>query len=91
MRTVIGSDHAGFALKAVAHKFLAELDNMEDLGTHNTDPVDYPDYAEAVVRASMHAKCSSEEHHLSGLDKVAAIEMRYSSQPSQLVGKCRGL
>jgi len=162
MRICVGSDHAGFPLKAVVRKFLAELGHdMEDLGTHSTDPVDYPDYAEAVVnsildgrnergvlicgsgvgasvaankipgaraglchdtysahqgvehdhmnvlvlggrvvgeemarelvRAFVNAKCSSEERHLRRLSKVAAIEKRYSSQPSQLAGKSRGL
>ena len=39
MRIVIGSDHAGFALKQ---------DSAVDLGPRNTNPVDFPDYAEAV-------------------------------------------
>src|SRR4029450_6446132 len=52
MRIAIGSDHAGFALKEAAKAFLsAEHREILDLGTHNTDPVDYSDYAEAVGRA----------------------------------------
>ena len=52
MRTVIGSDHAGFALKVTLAKFLRDLgDEVIDVGTYNTDPVDYPDYAEAVGKA----------------------------------------
>jgi len=52
MRICVGSDHAGFPLKAVVHKFLAELGHeMEDLGTHSTYPVDYPDYHEAVMNS----------------------------------------
>jgi RpiB/LacA/LacB family sugar-phosphate isomerase len=162
MRVCIGSDHAGFPLKEVVRKFLAGLGHdVEDLGTHNTDPVDYPDYAEAVVnsildgknergvlicgsgvgasvaankipgaraglchdtysahqgvehdhmnvlvlggrvigeemarelvRAFVAAKCSQEERHLRRLGKVAAMEKRYSGQPSQLAGKSTGL
>src|SRR5215475_12050340 len=52
MRTVIGSDHAGFELKINVAKYLKDLgDEIIDVGTYNTDPVDYPDYAEAVGRA----------------------------------------
>jgi RpiB/LacA/LacB family sugar-phosphate isomerase len=52
MRTVIGSDHAGFELKTTLAKFLTELgDQVLDVGTSSTDPVDYPDFAEAVGKA----------------------------------------
>src|ERR1700730_18185449 len=52
MRTVIGSDHAGFPLKVSLAKFLAGLgDEVIDVGTYNTDPVDYPDFAKAVGQA----------------------------------------
>jgi transaldolase / glucose-6-phosphate isomerase len=52
MRVAIGSDHAGFALKEAVKAFLtAEHREVLDLGTYNTDPVDYSDYAEAVGRA----------------------------------------
>lgn len=52
MRTAIGSDHAGFELKTALAKFLRELgDDVVDVGTYNSDPVDYPDFAEAVGRA----------------------------------------
>jgi ribose 5-phosphate isomerase B len=51
-RVVIGSDHTGLALKAaiVAHLRGATL-AVEDVGTHTTDAVDYPDIAGAVARA----------------------------------------
>src|SRR5258707_12790465 len=49
MKITIGSDHAGFELK---HFLIAGLiqdgHQINDVGTHNTQPVDYPDYAEAV-------------------------------------------
>jgi RpiB/LacA/LacB family sugar-phosphate isomerase len=49
MRIVIGSDHAGFELKKIVSRLLEE-ENLEvtDIGSYNTDPVDYPDYAEAI-------------------------------------------
>lgn len=49
MKLAIASDHAGFELKSKLVPFLASLGHaVEDLGTHSTAPVDYPDYAEAV-------------------------------------------
>lgn len=52
MRTVIGSDHAGFELKTSMGKFLQEIgDEVIDVGTDSTAPVDYPDFAEAVGKA----------------------------------------
>ncbi len=52
MRIALGSDHAGFPLK---EHLIAHLDPAEytilDFGTHTEDPVDYPDFAEAVARA----------------------------------------
>ena len=57
MKIAIGSDHAGFPLKQEVKKQLRELRHtVLDLGTHNTDPVDYPDYAEAVGRALLAKK-----------------------------------
>jgi ribose 5-phosphate isomerase B len=52
MRIAIGCDHAGFELKEKVKGFLQELGHqVRDLGTHSLDPVDYPDYAEAVSLA----------------------------------------
>ncbi len=49
MRVVIGSDHAGFELKKVVAAYLREAKyQIVDVGTASNDPVDYPDYAEAV-------------------------------------------
>ena len=49
MRIAIGADHAGFQLKQDLGAYLRELGHeVIDLGTSNTDPVDYPDFAEAV-------------------------------------------
>jgi RpiB/LacA/LacB family sugar-phosphate isomerase len=57
MRICVGSDHAGFELKELIRKFLADLGHeVQDVGTHSTDPVDYPDYAEKVANAVLGGK-----------------------------------
>ncbi len=57
MRTVIGSDHAGFDLKTLIAKVLRGLgDEVIDVGTNSTDPVDYPDFAEAVGKAVLDSR-----------------------------------
>jgi ribose 5-phosphate isomerase B len=49
MKIVIGSDHAGFPLKAdvIAH-LTAAGHLVEDIGSFNPDPVDFPDIASAL-------------------------------------------
>ena len=52
VRVVIGSDHAGFALKEQLVSHLTTAGHtIEDVGTDSTEPVDYPDYAAAVARS----------------------------------------
>jgi ribose 5-phosphate isomerase B len=50
MRIVIGSDHAGFPLKAeiIAHVH-ALGHETEDVGSYDPEPVDFPDIARAVT------------------------------------------
>src|SRR5215471_13071064 len=49
MKIAIGADHAGFELKEYVKTRLKELKHQVlDLGTDSTNPVDYPDFAEAV-------------------------------------------
>ena len=49
MKIAIASDHAGFELKKRVKTLLLDLKHkVLDLGTRNTKPVDYPDFAEAV-------------------------------------------
>jgi len=51
MRIVIGADHAGFTLKEDLAAHIRALGHqLVDVGTHGTEAVDYPDYAEAVSR-----------------------------------------
>jgi len=57
MRIVIGADHAGFELKQMLVAHLRELGHdVEDVGTQSADPVDYPDYAEAVADALLQGR-----------------------------------
>jgi len=49
MKLVIGSDHAGFPLKEEVRAYLAKAGHeVVDLGAYNTEPSDYPDFAEKV-------------------------------------------
>jgi len=49
MRIALGSDHAGFQLKEEIAAFLRERKcAVLDVGTNGPEPVDYPDFAEAV-------------------------------------------
>jgi ribose 5-phosphate isomerase B len=57
MKLVIGSDHAGFALKVSIGDLLRSLGHeVLDVGAFNENPSDYPDFAEAVGRAVVDKK-----------------------------------
>ena len=50
MRIAIGSDHGGYDLKDKIKDFLAERGHaFVDLGTHDTNSVDYPDISDNVT------------------------------------------
>ena len=50
-RIILASDHAGFKLKEVIKRFLIKKRRkVLDLGTKNTNSVDYPDYAHLLSR-----------------------------------------
>jgi ribose 5-phosphate isomerase B len=52
VRIAIGSDHAGFRLKEHLKQVLKEDGHeVDDLGTHSEEPVDYPPICAAVGRA----------------------------------------
>lgn len=52
MRVAIGSDHAGYELKAALCGLLDELGvEYRDFGTDSDKPVDYPDFIAPVARA----------------------------------------
>src|ERR1700753_445041 len=49
MRIAIAADHAGFSLKEDIRDFVERLGhNAYDLGAHDEQPSDYPDFAELV-------------------------------------------
>jgi len=49
---ILGSDHARFDLKEKVKRALDRLHiPCEDVGTHSTESVDYPDYAHLVAEA----------------------------------------
>lgn len=50
MKIAIGSDHAGFKLKAVIMKYLKDQKvEVEDFGTNSEESCDYPDFAFPVA------------------------------------------
>lgn len=50
MKIVIGSDHAGWALKAGVIAHIKALGHeVADVGSHDPNPVDFPDIAKAVT------------------------------------------
>jgi ribose 5-phosphate isomerase B len=52
MKIVVGSDHAGFALKQeLAQALSGDGHDLLDVGAFSTEPSDYPDFAVAVGRA----------------------------------------
>ncbi|HET9549695.1 MAG TPA: ribose 5-phosphate isomerase B [Candidatus Binatia bacterium] len=52
MLIVIGADHAGLELKRlIADRLRKQGHEIIDKGTDSDDPVDYPDFAEAVGKA----------------------------------------
>ena len=52
MQVAISADHAGFETKQQLVTALTERGyTITDLGAHSTEPVDYPDFAEAVAQA----------------------------------------
>ena len=52
MKIAIGSDHAGFDYKGRIIAFLQKLGHeVEDMGTHSEEPVDYPVFIRPVADA----------------------------------------
>jgi ribose 5-phosphate isomerase B len=59
MRIALASDHAGYELKEHLSRWLTEAGHaVYDLGTHSTDPVDYPDFAAAAARAVLDGRAN---------------------------------
>ncbi len=52
MKVAIGGDHAGYRLKEDLKEFLKEEGHeIQDVGTHSEEPVDFPIYCARVARA----------------------------------------
>ena len=60
-RVALGADHGGFELKESLKRYVIEelRYEVQDCGTHSTDPVDYPDVAAAVAREVASGRCVS--------------------------------
>lgn len=57
MRIAIACDHAGFPVKDEIINLVGSLGHeVEDLGTFDQEPVDYPDYAEKVATAILNGQ-----------------------------------
>jgi RpiB/LacA/LacB family sugar-phosphate isomerase len=57
MKVAIASDHAGFLMKQDVAEYLKKNGfDVVDLGTNSQDPVDYPDFSEAIGRALLEGK-----------------------------------
>jgi len=57
MIIAVASDHAGFPLKERIIEIARSLGHESiDLGTCSTEPVDYPDFAEAIAHAILNGK-----------------------------------
>lgn len=49
MKLIVGADHAGYTLKQYVVEVLREWGyEVEDVGTHSADPVDFPDITRRV-------------------------------------------
>lgn len=58
MRIAIGSDHGGYSLKeAVKAHLLQGGHEVEDVGTHGRDPVDYPVYGRLAAERVADGSC----------------------------------
>jgi len=58
MKIAIGSDHGGFDLKRSVSAFVREMGfTVEDVGCHDRQSVDYPDFADAVCRLVLEGTC----------------------------------
>lgn len=59
MRIALAADHAGYELKEHLSRWLSDAGHaVYDLGTHSSDPVDYPDFASAAARAVLDGRAN---------------------------------
>ena len=59
MKLVIGSDHAGWALKGGVVAHIKSLGHeVIDVGSHDPNPVDFPDIAKALTAKVLSGECA---------------------------------
>jgi ribose 5-phosphate isomerase B len=62
MKVIVGSDHAGFALKSQLKGVIEKLGHeVVDMGTHSTESTDYPDFGAAVGKKLMELAGAGED------------------------------
>ena len=89
MKLGVGADHAGYAAKESLKRWLAERGHdVEDVGTHGTASVDYPDYAGQVGRLVASGKvelgllvCGSGIGMAIAANKVRGVRAAVCSEP----------
>lgn len=58
MKVAIGCDHGGLELKQAIVETLKALEiSVEDMGTHDRNSCDYPDFAQRVAQAVVEGRC----------------------------------
>lgn len=58
MKVAVAADHAGFEYKEKCKRLLAQLGHaVEDVGTHSTESVDYPDFAYKAAELVANGTC----------------------------------
>ncbi len=58
LRVAVGADHGGFEAKEALREFLLSLGyRVTDVGTYDTEKVDYPDFAVKVARKVASEEC----------------------------------
>ena len=58
MKIAVGSDHGGFELKELIVQALHEMGHeVESVGCHSLDSVDYPDFADKACRLVQEGAC----------------------------------
>ncbi len=89
MRIAIGADHAGYEAKERLKQRLAQRgDAVEDVGTHGTASVDYPDFAGRAARLVAEGKadfgvlvCGSGVGMSIAANKVRGIRAAHCTDP----------
>ena len=86
MKIAVGADHAGFELKQrLAQSLVRHGHEVLDLGTHDTQSVDYPDFAGAVADAVSQGRA---ERGLLICGTGIGMSIRANREPAVRAAKC---